>query len=476
LRNVSTKEIEFILAVNVPESSGKFKIQDITQGGQLCQYRLAPNRLFITPAKQEAEIDLLIKYEGKPRQDPDDFIRRNEIVLRMDGAWLPILPSTCAEFEVFIQHPLDYTFFGQGIREGPEPVDEKWAESRWSLKGANGFTLYGAPEYKIKKTMAGGTEIKAAVWPRDAHLLNGLSRKVTDIMHKLVEKFAGYPYPVVRIVESGRWDGRSGYGAISNVSIGYQKLREGIDSVMIAHELTHGWWGGIVPTSHEALFKGQWNETLAEYTSSWALEQDEAERLRKRWSLGYASLDEESDTPMLEIGSYSAPHWKINEAITYHKGALLMVSLEDLVGLVSVKEALYTFVEKRSGKPSTWEHLLNAIKETCGIAAVQWLKKWLSATSAPDLKFAEINSEEQKVTGKLLQIADPFLNGQVEIGFYHNETLLETRWLSFKKGETPFQFIVPYEANRIIIDPRYRMPRRYDPNADPKTVGSEISI
>jgi hypothetical protein len=379
---VADQEIEFILAVEFSDGPGKFVIKEISQSGHPCRFRLGRDRVFVTPTQPADQAEIKFFYTGKPRQDPDDFITAKEIVLRMDGAWLPIIPSSCADFDVTIRHPTDYTLFGQGTWKGKTTIDDESTESRWTLRSANGFTLYGAPEYKIKKTEAKDTEIIIAMWPGDANLLDELSDIVTTLMQRLMKAFDSYPYPVVRIVESGRWNGKSAYGAISNVSIGYQMLRKGIDKVMVAHELTHGWWGGIVPSKHESLHRGQWNETLAEYTSSWALEPDEALALRRRWSQNYASLDESSDRPILQIGSYTS-HWKINEAITYHKGALLMTSLEDRIGPDALIKALETFVSRRGGKPSSWEDLLSAIGEQSDAGTITWLREWLSKSSAP---------------------------------------------------------------------------------------------
>lgn len=461
VNKAADQEIEFILAVEFSDSPGKFVVKEISQSGRPCRFRLGKDRVFVTPAQPGDEAEIKFIYTGKPRQDPDDFITANETVLRMDGAWLPTIPSSCADFDVTIRHPSGYTFFGQGTWEGKRTIDEEWTESRWTLRSGNGFTLYGAPEYRVKRTETGETEIIIAVWPGDANLLDELSDMVTTIMQRLTRAFGSYPYPVVRIVESGRWNGKSAYGAISNVSIGYQKLREGIDEVMVAHELTHGWWGGIVPTKHESLHRGQWNETLAEYTSSWALEAEEALALRRRWSQNYASLDESSDRPILQIGSYTS-HWKINEAITYHKGALLMTSLEDRIGPDALKKALGTFVRRRAGKPSGWEDLLSMIEEQSDADTVRWLRDWLSRTSAPKLRLTDLKSEGNLLTGKLIQECDSPFEGRVEIGFYRDDKLLGTEWTSFKDEENPIQVSLPSGTNGIRLDPRFRIPRHYD--------------
>ena len=372
-------EIEFILAVRAPEGNGKLEVQGVYQGEKACRYRLAKDRLYVEPVSAAPSTEIRIIYEGKPLQDSEDYLRQDETILRMDGNWLPVLSSTCADFDVTVRHPSDYTLFGQGTRDRSVQVDENWIDSRWTLQKSNGFTLYGGPEYATKETRVGSVDLVVALWPADIDLLEGVSRKATDIMRRITVHLGPYPFLTIRIVESGRNDGKSGYGPVSNVSIGYSMLREGIGDAMIAHEITHGWWGGLVPPSRESLYRGQWNETLAEYTSSWGLEPNEADELRRKWADGYASLEADLDRPLLEMGSFSAPHWKVNEAISYHKGALIMLELEGMIGLVVMKEVLAAFTERRRGKPSSWSHLLGAFGEVCGDEVSSWLKERLSA-------------------------------------------------------------------------------------------------
>jgi len=371
-------EIEFILAVRAPDGNGKFDVQGVYQGDKVCRYRLAKDRLYVEPVSVAPSIEISILYEGKPLQDSEDYLNQDETMLRMDGNWLPVLSSTCADFDVTIRHPSDYTLFGQGTRDRSVQVDENWTDSRWTLLNSNGFTLYGGPEYATKETRVGDVDLVVALWPVDIGLLEGVSRKATDIMKRITMHLGPYPFPKIRFVESGRNEGKSGYGPVSNVSIGYSMLREGIGDAMIAHEIAHGWWWGLVPPTRESLYRGQWNETLAEYTSSWGLEQGDADELRRRWADGYAALEADLDKPLLEIGSYSAPHWKVNEAITYHKGALIMLELEDMIGLDVMKKALAVIMERRKGKPSSWSHLVEVFEDVCGIEVSSWLNERLS--------------------------------------------------------------------------------------------------
>jgi aminopeptidase N len=68
----------------------------------------------------------------------------------------------------------------------------------------------------------------------------------------------------------------------------------------------------------------------------------------------------------------------VNEAITYHKGALIMLELEGMIGPDAMKEALIVFAKKRKGKPSSWNNLLEVFAEVCGADVSLWLKDKIS--------------------------------------------------------------------------------------------------
>ena len=114
IMDAGSNEVEFILAVSVPESNGKFDVLGVFQGNEACRFHVAPDRLIVEPTLPTPCTEFRILYEGQARQDSEDFIRHDEIMLRTDGNWLPVLSSTCADFEITLRHPSGYTFFGQG--------------------------------------------------------------------------------------------------------------------------------------------------------------------------------------------------------------------------------------------------------------------------------------------------------------------------------------------------------------------------
>jgi hypothetical protein len=405
----------------------------------------------------EDEIRLRVQYEGEARQSADDFVTADEVVLRADAAWLPTLPDTLGTFDVTVRHPDDFRVYGQGVAH-PTSTEDGWVTTRWVIDGEDGFTLYGAPAYATQRTTVGAAELEVAVWPSDSALLGEVSAVAAASWTKVVDVLGPYPFAVARLVETGWNDGRSGYGAVSNVSIGWRSIREGVSPQFVAHELSHGWWGGMVPLAQEARSLGQWNESFAEYTSALALDEAGALALRQRWSRGYASLKPDMDRPMLQVGTASA-NWDVHKAVTYQKGALVLTALEDRIGRGAMWAFVTAFAADRAGKASTWADVLAVLERREGPEDAAWLRAWLASPSAPSLRLDALGTEGGKLVGRVLQGDATRYAGQVQLGLYAEDVLKSTVWVDFGVGETAFSVRAPKGTSRVVLDPYFRLPR-----------------
>jgi len=144
----------------------------------------------------------------------------------------------------------------------------------------------------------------------------------------------------------------------------------------------------------------------------------------------------------------------------------MMVAFEDLVGLDTVKKALDVFIERREGKPSSWEDILKVVKDFCGVSPASWLEGWLNSSSAPRLKLGDFHSEGSNLEGVLLQTSTPLYKGCVELGCFIDEKLLSSKRIFFQKEKTHFQLKIPEETEKVILDYNYRLPRKYDPDKE----------
>ncbi len=463
--------LPFSLAVRMPGTSGGFRITEVTQAGVPCAFRLRDGTLAVKPAAPADEITLRIRYEGEAPQTTSDYISSEELILRADAQWLPRPASVDAPFDVVLHHPENFQVFGQGDLV-ESTTDAGIHTAHWRLPKGHGFTLYGSKKYATQLLKVGRTTLEVAVWEADRSALQSFGDAAKTSMQSVQAVLGDYPFSNVRVVETGWNEGRSGYGALSNVSIGWRSVREGVGQDFLTHELAHGWWGGVVPNAPDALKNGQWNESFAEYTSSLALAPPAAEQLRAEWSAGFASLPSTKLKPIAKVGTASA-NWEVHHAVTYYKGALVLTALEDRLSRKGMQAFLERLLKTQAGKPTHWDDILGVLQDP---KDAEWLRYWLNAASAPDVRLADVAADKRTVSGRLVQ-GDTWTNAErIQVRFYQEDRPLSVEWLDFQGTETSFSIARPKGATRMVLDPDHRLPRRYDPKAKAVDAGLEASF
>ncbi|MBN2496594.1 MAG: hypothetical protein JXR96_18540 [Deltaproteobacteria bacterium] len=467
----------FELAAHAPHSDGGLRVSEVRDSsGRPLVYMAHGETLAVQLAELADSVELRFRYEGEPPQHKSDYLTAEEIHLRGDGRWLPLLPDTQARFDLTVRYPEGYTLFGQGDRLSDQALASApgWREARWTMREEDMYSLYGAREYVHKRFRGGQAELTVALWPRHKDRLEKVGSTAARLMEGLEALLGPYPFKHLRVVETGYNDGRSGYGALTNVSLGWRNLAEEIEEDFFAHEFSHGWWGGQVPSAPEASSRGQWSETLAEYTCSLVLDEAKALEKRKSWSEGYARLPAKIEKPMMEVGTRSA-HWGLHHGVTYQRGALVMTALEDRLGREAMKKLLRAFIRERSGKQSTWRDFLACLTEESGREKAEWLLHWLETKGAPALKLEGVKASGEKVSGAIAQ-ADTDFTGEVQLGFYQGDALLGVERVPYGPGERAFELALPAGAELLVVDPLFRTPRRYDPNADRLEAGQAARL
>jgi hypothetical protein len=179
--------------------------------------------------------------------------------------------------------------------------------------------------------------------------------------------------PVSKSSRGGLADGYGGYGAVSNISLGWRTFEAGGDLTFLAHEIAHGWFGGLVLATEGA---GGCMESMAEYVSSWALSKSECDDLRAEWKGGYDALDPAKDVAVLDVTPEHG--WEVYEAVAYMKGALVLSRLEQRIGRVAMGDCIRRFVDARKGQPSGWSDFVAVVRGGHGNAVADWLQSELT--------------------------------------------------------------------------------------------------
>jgi hypothetical protein len=434
------------LSARRPGEGGWLRVLEVSQDAVPVPFKVTEGRLVVAPANPAAEVTLRIRYAGESPQNDGTYIRPDDVLLRgSDSRWLPLLPDTRASFKVTVYTPEGFVVHGQGDEE-PQGTAEGWTSRTFRYSG-KAFSLYGAPAYVEQIVPWGDTELRLALWPQHEDWLGALA-EVTGRAAKALDPLGPYPFATARLVESGYTDGQSGYGSLSNLALGWRTL-ERPKPTFIAHELSHGWFGGRVPLAPSALSRGQWAESMASYVGTWTVSQEQASSLRSSYLQKWQSL--KRDRPIMAVGTASAS-WSTHDAISYSKGALLLTALEDrLGGRTALVKVLRRFLDQREGQASTWEDfvvLLDADTAT-------WFRTRLERAGAPTPVLAELQRKGRRLKGEV-RFEDGVQGDSVMLGFLDKEGVV----LDLRRVSGPFTLRIPRGAVAVQLDPTFRMPRR----------------
>jgi hypothetical protein len=89
------------------------------------------------------------------------------------------------------------------------------------------------------------------------------------------------------------------------------------------------------------------------------------------------------------------------------------------------------------------------------------MERWLRRSGAPDLRLEGVRRTKDVVRGHLLQTTSPPFDGAVDIGAIDGRgNLLGLTRVSFSTRDTSFELPVLGQARRVVLDPRFRLPRK----------------
>jgi hypothetical protein len=207
--------------------------------------------------------------------------------------------------------------------------------------------------------------------------------------------------------------------------------------LMLAHELSHRWFGGEVFELEGASIR--WAESFAEYVAHATVLDSRAHRCQRAADYGA------STHPLL--GSYG-------------RGLLILTALEDRVGWPTMKRIVQEFVRARRGEVASWDDVVATVAKVAGARHADWLATWLARPGVPDLRLVEPQRRGNRLEVFLVQ-SEPVWTGDVTLAFVDGERVLASRRVSFATARQRLQLDIPRGARRLVLDPDCRLPRAY---------------
>lgn len=407
---------------------------------------------------RRAKFTVSLTYSGRVKHPSFSSIEPGHAVLT--SYYWPVigrLPSTAETTAVV---PKGWKAISQGelveARDGGTNSVWKWA----NRIPVNYFTLSAAP-YHVRSRKVDGIELHTWLLRDEPQLSEGLLDSLSQSMAYYRRRFGDYPYRRYTIVEGGTTMGFAALEGYSFATYGTTMLQPSV----VAHELSHTWWGGIVPNTY---LRSWWNEAFASWSDdSFSRFRNGVDALHPADRAWWPAATRVADYP-LATARHDAGDI---DGIAYRKGMVVLRLIEMELGRDGFDRVLRRFIRENSGRDDPdWPDFRRSLEAETGRDWSSFFEQWVGRSGWPVLfvRDARWTSAEggYAVSGTLAQEGKPYsLRVPVRIETADGATDL---MVQVTGSAAAFEARTEARPRRLLIDPTFEVPRDLGPmNNDP---------
>lgn len=411
---------------------------------------------------------IVFELKGTPyvkfSQKRGGFVRTNvcaeHAYIRSQYAWYPRVADDMATFETNLRARSDWLVHTAGkLTEKKEDGDQiLW---RFALTVPDRRIGLVAGEYvEVQNPSNAGMSLRAMVFTdheSGGKALLKYAERALDFFTKLYGPVEGQSFTLVEM--PAPFGSGSGYGETGYVLIGTGAFENGGGSFfgesLVAHEVSHTWWG------HEVRFKHFASEMFATYATHRYMEMSQgketAREERKEFTQRVLATARKGQVPLDEIRNWGAKMDPgIYRAHAYEKGAMILHIVEYEMSRKEFDSAVVRFLDEHRDETVDYEVVRKKLLPT------KW--KWIfSQWGEPGIPrvWAEYESKKSgssyAVKGTVFQegTKKPF-KMTVDISLRANDEVhVET--IAIKKNKTTFKLSCPFDPVELVIDPEYHL-------------------
>ena len=408
------------------------QVQRVTDAGgaPLFHHRWRDDVVIVLPSAPAAgsRFELQVAYSGVAVEKEG----RKTYAVRDPERWYPQAGMMDrATYEATFRWPKKLQLLAAGRKHGggTEADGTQWA--RYALETATSEFGFEIGRFEIEELKAGNVNVTLAFDATGARLPDDIRKEIRSTIETalpwLEEKLGTYPADHLTIVTVPRAYSQSllsfvtlSTGMMVDYDILAAMLRAADRRAVIAHELSHQWWGHVVGWRN---YRARWiSEAMAQYMAMRftreKLKSDGGMRigLTSGWESGLTDRAPggrtvESVGPLVlgeRLMSSRAP--SAYQSIVYDKGALVMMMLGRVVGESRFDAALRTVVERAAGRLITTEELLKMLAEATALDLEPFARQWVYGTGLPSMSytyaFHPAGPGQWKMTGVVRQSGD----------------------------------------------------------------------
>ena len=404
---------------------------------------------------------LSMDYSGRPNHGNGDFIHDDEAVLV--SYWYPHIARLPATLSLTATAPAGWTPIGQGEPIMARVNADGSQTMSWRNDVSTSFFTLDMGRYRITNRQWRGRLLSAYLLEPRPDVAARTARESLDCLQESLafyeKTFGAFPYRRYALVETrGPFNGA--LEAYSFATFGPRTLPE-----FVPHELSHTWWGGLVPCAYT---RSMWNEAFANY-SDYLFQRSAAAgkngKASETSAVHQRRADRKRASSLYESAAVSLAYDTeddVQNAIGYGKGAQVLRVLEDQIGQELMLASMRAFLNHhRRGEVAEWAEFETAVAQTTGEDLHWFFTQWLERTGVPRIAISNItfraDGRTTLIEGRLRQVG-PLYRVKLPIVVDLRSGGVIRQMVEIREADTPFTLRVAGSPERLQVDPDASVP------------------
>ena len=419
------------------------------------------------------EITYTIKYSGEPadglRIGPTKYGDRSFFSDDWPNKarnWLPTIdhPSDKATCEFIIKAPLHYKVVSNGLLMEESAINDSTKLTHWKQSVPISSWLYtlGVADFAVQYVdQFEGKSIQSWVYAKDREAgFFDFAFPTKQVMEFFSNYVGPYAYEKVANIQSPAVSG--GMEAASAIGYGEKLItgkREDRTRNVIIHELAHQWFGNAVTENN---WDNAWlSEAFATCFTLLFIEHTYGkEEFLKELAKGKKTVDAyyEKDPHYPIIADRTAETGSVTNAITYQKGAWVLIMLRDLMGDAAFRKGIRSYYKKFMNANATTKDFQFEMEKASHTDLGYFFNQWLYRGGSIQLKATwKYDSIKKAIFMKFQQTQnnDGVYSFHLDIGFYPEHGISSViKKLTIKNEIQSISIPMDHKPSKIELDPR----------------------
>jgi hypothetical protein len=337
-------------------------------------------------------------------------------------------------YDVKLTLPAKWNVGASGVQTGGKDNGNGTQTVTFHAEDIHDFAWTSDPTTKVVEDtikLSGGT-VKIRMLMQPGHMSSAprYMEALKGTMRKFDEWIGPYPYPQITVVDPPHGGGGAGgmeYPTLITADTTWWMPKSLLlPEITVEHEFGHQYWYGMVATNE---FENAWmDEGINQYTEAKVMDalygRNTSYVNSRLVTASERGVDRMSYVPVADRDPLSRPGWLFigtgsYGGISYSKTALMMLTLENLVGEKRVLHGLRTYFDRYKFKHPTPMDFTSTMNEAVGQNLDWYWKQAIYGTETLDDRILKASSERLDWYSKQEE--------KKGVTFYHNEVIVHRR-------------------------------------------------